>query len=123
VPDPLGRAWLETGTSRLPQRVVFDRGEQVRVEVDAPDSGVLVLADTDYPGWRAELDGRQVALERHEGLLRAVRVPAGHHAVLFLYDPISVRAGYLITLTSLAALVLFCVLVARRSRPGWIRRF
>jgi hypothetical protein len=123
VPDPLGRAWLETGASRLPQRVVFDRGEQVRVEVDAPDSGVLVLADTDYPGWRAELDGRQVALERHEGLLRAVRVPAGHHAVLFVYDPISVRAGYLITLTSLAALVLFCVLVARRSRPGWIRRF
>jgi hypothetical protein len=122
VPDPLGRAWLETGASRLPQRVVFDRGEQVRVEVNAPDAGVLVLADTDYPGWRAELDGRPVTLERHQGLLRAVHVPAGHHAVLFVYDPMSVRAGYLISLMSLATLVLLCVLAARRSRPAWLRR-
>jgi hypothetical protein len=120
VPDPLGRAWLETGGSRLPQRVEWDRGEQVRVDVDAPDAGVLVLADTDYPGWRAEMDGRPLALERQAGLLRAVRVPAGHHAVLFIYDPNSVKVGYAISLISLAALILLCLLTARRSRRPWL---
>jgi hypothetical protein len=123
VPDPLGRAWLETSRGRVPQRISLDRGERVEVQVEAAEPGLLVLADTDYPGWRAKLDGRPVRMERYEGLLRAVPMPAGHHVVSFAFEPASVRTGYAISLISLGILLLLAAVTVvgapvRRPSPA-----
>ena len=42
-----------------------------------------------YPGWIAELDGRQTPILRADVLFRAVEVPAGRHTVVFRYAPLS----------------------------------
>jgi hypothetical protein len=57
------------------------RYEATEVDVRATGPGFLVLADTLYPGWRA--DG--FALESVEGLLRGVRLPPGIHIVKFSF--------------------------------------
>ena len=65
---------------KAPQRQVW--------EVDAPqDGGFVVFAETWYPGWRAEVDGRRVPLYRADYLFRAVAVPAGRHRVVLVYRP------------------------------------
>src|SRR4030095_9312569 len=59
----------------------------VRVNQSAP--GLLVLADTYYPGWTARVDGRPVPILRANYLFRGVAVPAGSHRVEFHYVPLS----------------------------------
>lgn len=96
VPDDGG-----TGTAVLLPTIDANRVE-VRVEAAAP--AWLVVSDTWYPGWQAEIDGERVALWRADYIFRAVRVPAGEHTVHFVYRPASLRIGlWLATLAVLAA--------------------
>ena len=45
------------------------------IEADADRRALLVLADVHYPGWKAELDGEEVPIERVDYLLRGVAAP------------------------------------------------
>ncbi len=56
---------------------------QVRMEA----AGYLVLADMDYPGWQAALDGAPVPLLCADGVFRALALPPGDHQVTFTYRP------------------------------------
>ena len=50
---------------------------------------MLALHETYYPGWIAEIDGRQVPILRADVLFRGVEVPAGRHHVVFRFAPFS----------------------------------
>lgn len=83
----------------------------IRVEAAAP--AWVVVSDTWYPGWQAEVDGEPAILWRADYLFRAVHVPAGGHTVHLAYRPTSLRLG-----SVLAALgVLASAWLARRRRP------
>jgi hypothetical protein len=62
-----------------------------RIEIDAESDtgGVLAVHATAYPGWVAEIDGREVPVLRADHLFRAVEVPGGNHRVVFSYRPLS----------------------------------
>jgi len=83
----------EFGTNRVSARVTMER------------AGTLVLADTYYPGWKAELDGAEVPARRANCAFRAVRVPAGTHAVAWFFAPESFRIGLWAGLVSAAVLL------------------
>ena len=59
------------------------------IEVDAPQSGFVVLHDVWHPWWTANVDGIETQILRANVLFRAVRVPAGHHVLTFEFKPIS----------------------------------
>jgi hypothetical protein len=73
--------------------IVADTATGSEVHVEADGAGLLVLSETYYPGWRAQIDGRDVPILRANGVMRAVAVGAGSHEVSFRYDPDSFRLG------------------------------
>lgn len=62
--------------------------DKVEVDVDAALPGVLVLHDSYYPGWIAEVDGAVVKVLRADVLFRGVEVPEGRHRVTFRFRPL-----------------------------------
>jgi uncharacterized membrane protein YfhO len=67
--------------------------------------GFVVVGDVDDPGWRASVDGGKVDLLRANYLFQAVHVPAGEHVVRIEFAPLSVRAGLVLSLLTLASLL------------------
>jgi membrane protein YfhO len=89
--------------------------ERVAVDTDATRPALLVLTDNWYPGWKAKVDGKDAPVERVDYLIRAVRVPAGAHRVEFSYEPASWRAGWIVSLLALLAIL-------GAAGFGWRRR-
>lgn len=75
-----------------------------RARADRPS--LLIVADCDYPGWGARVDGRAVPVERVHGSFRAVVVPTGDHRVEMAYAPSSFRRGVAGTIAGLLLLAL-----------------
>jgi hypothetical protein len=57
----------------------------------------VVLADPYYPGWTADVDGNRSRVYRAYRALRALYLPAGDHAMEFVYRPASVYWGGALT--------------------------
>jgi hypothetical protein len=92
-----------------PDRLVLE------AELTAP--GLLVVADTYYPGWIATVDGTPAPIHPANLMFRAVPVPAGRHTVVLRYAPRSVRYGWWIALAgALAATALAATAVQRRGK-------
>jgi hypothetical protein len=89
--------------------------ERVVVETNGASAGWLVLTDAWYPGWRATVDGQPVEIKRADILFRAVPVPAGRHRVEFVFAPMSVWVGAII---SLACLMTCIYAFARAKKVG-----
>lgn len=120
--DPRRQVVLET-TATVAQppspssaRIERDEPERVTVRTHADTAGVLVLADTHYPGWRATLNGVDVPVLRANGLFRGIVVPAGDHVVEFTFEPASVRYGALLSIITLVAYLTGLVWWIRRPR-------
>lgn len=119
VPATPGRDKAPPAT---PARVVGRTDTSVTLDATARTPGRLVLLDTYYPGWKAQVDGKDAAIAATNGAFRSVPIPAGRHRVTFTYHPASVRAGAIISLVALvvllAGLVAGLVLSRRRARPS-----
>ncbi|MBC7930845.1 MAG: YfhO family protein [Rubrivivax sp.] len=107
-------------------RVEVTKHEANRVEVKAASGApsVLVLSENHFPGWRTYVDGRAAETLRVDYNLRGVVLPAGEHTVEFVYRPKSVLYGLLVSLLTLAALLVWAAgllpgsLSRRRHRPA-----
>lgn len=94
------------------------RYESTRVEIEAETvgGGLLVLADTYYPGWKATVDGKPVKIMRANYAFRAVAVPDGKHRVLFSYSPGNYWLGIIVTLLATLVLLAWFLLGWRRDQ-------
>lgn len=88
--------------------------QQIEVDVDAPDAGMFVLADTYYPGWYATVDGRAAEIIAAHGVFRGVRLTAGKHRVALVYDPWSFKIGCALSACGLLGLA-WMVWMGRRQ--------
>ncbi len=98
-------------------QVASYKPEEVALEVALDAPGVLVLADTWYPGWQATVDGQPAALLRANYLFRGLLLPAGQHRVLFEYRPASLTRGAALSLAA-ALILLIMVLAGSRRRSA-----
>jgi hypothetical protein len=78
-------------SSGMPGLAKIDSFRPGRVELvtTLTADGLLVLHDSYYPGWVAEVDGKPVPIRRTDMLFRAIEVPAGNHHVTFRFIPFS----------------------------------
>jgi membrane protein YfhO len=84
--------------------IVSHEPERVVVRAALSDPGLLVLADSYYPGWEARVDGRERPVLVADYVLRAVALERGDHQVEFVFRPRSFRRGRALSVISLLGL-------------------
>ncbi|HOV59648.1 MAG TPA: YfhO family protein [Candidatus Hydrogenedentes bacterium] len=94
-------------------RILKDGLCALTVQVKGTRPGILVLADTWYPGWKAWVDGSPARICRVDGLFRGVELGEGDHTVEFRFQPASLTLGAVITMLSFALWVLAGVRLPR----------
>ena len=68
-------------------RWVEDQPDRMVLDVEAPASAFVVVADTHFPGWSASVGGVEVPIHRVNQLVRGVVVPAGRHRLVMRFVP------------------------------------
>jgi hypothetical protein len=97
----------------------FVRDDETDVELDVSleRPGLVVLADSFYPGWYATVDGAPAPIVATNHLFRGVPAPVGSHRVRFVYAPASVRVGGAVSVLGIVVLG-WLALGGRRARRG-----
>ena len=72
---------------------------QIKIQVDNEKPGWLFIGNVWYPGWHANVDGRDVPVFRADYLFQTVPVPAGAETVLLSFHPNSIVIGALASLS------------------------
>ena len=116
VPAARGRAWwtpdgggdLIAAASAAGGSVTIDVDEPGRMlaRVLAPAAGRLVLTEVFYPGWRAQVNGRDVAVERAFEMFQSVPVPAGDSRIVMTFAPLSLKLGLFACVLGLIASII-----------------
>jgi hypothetical protein len=87
-------------TSYKPNELIY--------ESNSTSEGLAVFSEIYYNvrnEWQVTIDGKPADLLRANYVLRALRVPAGKHTIVFKFEPVSVAAGKKIDLVSSILLV------------------
>ncbi|HET7437655.1 MAG TPA: hypothetical protein VFN10_23320 [Thermoanaerobaculia bacterium] len=125
---PMATLWSDANDARamLAQRplhtapraatIVEMTTSHTRVVVDTAMPSVLVLAQQNAAGWSASLDGRKVENFEKTAVFRAVSIPAGHHEVVWTYDPRSFLFGAMMTVVTLLSVAIGVIVKRRRER-------
>jgi hypothetical protein len=83
------------------------------------DRSLVVLSQSDLPGWKARVGGAPARIWRVDGLVQGVEVPEGRSIVELVYEPASFAIGAMI---SVAAALFLALLGLRRGAPAPLRR-
>jgi len=121
VLEEVPAGWTEPPkmSSSATVHIVDYQPNQVKVKVETPADGLLVLTDTYAPGWKALLDGQSTPVYVADHAFRAVVVPTGTHQVEFVYEPLSYRVGAVTSLLTIMALMLVPLISRiRRARES-----
>ena len=106
---PVYRAWV-TNPGQDPNGVI------IQVETDRPSR--LVLAETCYPGWQAEVDGVAQPVSPAQGIFRSVVLDPGDHVVSFSYKPATFVVGTFLGLLGAAVVGIVIGTALARRKAG-----
>ncbi len=96
--------------------VVEHLPERVTLAVSTEQSGLVFMADANYPGWEATLDGQPATIYQTNGLFRGLFVSPGEHEIVFHYESSPFRIGLLLTGLALLVVLVGLILLLRQSR-------
>jgi hypothetical protein len=89
----------------------------VDAEVDAAEPSLVVVAQTYYHNWHAEIDGQPAPLWRANVAFQAVQVPAGRHQLHFYYRDRAFEIGAWIALPVWMVCLISLTMKRRRASP------
>jgi len=129
---PIRRAWIAEGGSETDRnkakpapdssgnRVTFVSDEINRVElsVTSSEGGLLVLCDTNYPGWRVFVDGEEKQTLSVNGFARGVVLPAGESSVEYRFESRTYQIGLFVSEYAVAAILFWVLVDWRNSRAS-----
>jgi hypothetical protein len=84
-----------------------------RLRIERTQAGWLSISQAHYPGWVARVDGKEVPLERANYGFSAVALPKGSYELEFAYESRTIRLAIGLSLGSLIAGLLLCLLWRR----------
>lgn len=87
--------------------------QEIKIKTILTADGFLVLSDTNYPGWEVYVNGKKEKILTANYIMRAVALNKGIHEIRFIYQPLSFKRGWIISLIALVMstfLILACLL-------------
>jgi len=112
--DATGRIAWENPSDVASAEITSYFPREIRLRVESPAGGRVMLRDLAYPGWQVTVDGQPQPPET-AGMFRAVTVTPGQHDIVWSYRPASVFWGAVISVVTLVGLLSASVL-RRRTR-------
>jgi hypothetical protein len=109
---------LEPCEDEKPVKVLSRTSGHIVLEAELQCRGMVIYADTYYPGWTATVDNQPARVYEAYGFVRGVVADAGPHRIELRFRPRSVYWGAALTLSGLFAAVLLSVRQNRETRPG-----
>ncbi|MCU1264973.1 MAG: hypothetical protein JWM21_1291 [Acidobacteria bacterium] len=125
--DPRRTALLEVLPEQLPQlpggpiaanaraQLVAETPRHLSIDTTTDKQSLLVVSESNYPGWEATVDGARVPIYTTDFLLRGVAVPPGTHRVEMLYAAPAARNGAVISVVALGAALALGLYSRRRQ--------
>ncbi|MFA5070618.1 MAG: YfhO family protein [Patescibacteria group bacterium] len=93
--------------------IIAEKPEKIELAVSSNQPSILVVKDSDYPGWQASLDGQTVKIERINVYMRAIKMPAGNHKITMKYQPVSLRIGAAVSLITILLLIGYLIFLSK----------
>ncbi|MBV9305300.1 MAG: YfhO family protein [Acidobacteriaceae bacterium] len=105
----MGFAEVNRGQPRReqPAKITSYQSQSVSIEATLHQRGILVLNDSDYPGWTVDIDGRPETWFTANYMFRGVLLSPGKHTVRFVYRPKSFYYGVAVSAATLLSLLGF----------------
>lgn len=85
---------------------------ELRYTTESTAEGIALFSEVYYPGWTATIDGKPAEVARANYLLRALRLPAGKHEVVFTFKPTTIGTTEAIGFVAMALLLLMLLVPA-----------
>ncbi len=83
--------------------------QNIVVNTNLQEHNFLVLTDTYYPGWRAYINGKETKIYRTNYAFRGILVPKGSNRIEFIYRPLSLYLGILLSAFTLSIWILLVI--------------
>ena len=115
-PDDLSALIAAPPAAPSAAQITHYQSQYVAIEAETPAPALLVLNDTNYPGWRAYVNGQPAEMLTANFLFRGVVLPPGKSIVEFKYQPRSFQIGGGISIAAFAILAMLVVRERRRAR-------
>jgi len=93
------------------------RGSRYDIDANARTAARIVIAEANWPGWRASINGTRIPIEQANRAFLSIRIPPGHHRIHVVYLPDAYVQGRAISIATLAVLALAAgVRMSRRKK-------
>jgi len=90
---------------------------RLTLDVSTSANGLLVINQTDAPGWQVRVDGQPARVRTANTIQQAIYVAAGRHTVELFYLPVSVVVGLSLSGVTAVMLAAWALLARRRANP------
>ncbi len=101
---------LETCAAADEVRLTRYSTDDITIAATMSCRGLVVLADTMFPGWEASIDGRPAPIWEAYGVFRSVVVDAGRHEIRLRFRPRSLFVGAGLTSVGFLAVLALALL-------------
>lgn len=88
---------------------------KINLEVKTDKDSFLVLTDNYYPGWKALINGRETKIYRTNYTFRGIIIPPGQNNVEFIFQPQSLKIGFIISVISLILALIVSIIFIKQS--------
>lgn len=70
---------------------------QIYARIETEEDTFVNFSQCYYPGWNAYVDGEETELYLVNGVIMGMEIPAGAHEIAFIYQPVSLMIGVIIS--------------------------